>query len=65
MKSVKEIIEFLKNWSKRPAYPQEPEGSENRCPICGTHWDHHEFGVPHPYCPQEPLPGKSWYNDSL
>lgn len=41
-------------------YPQEPEGSENRCPICGTHWDHHEFGVPHPYCPQKPLPGKSW-----
>ena len=33
---------------------------ETHCPVCGEPWDDHDFGVPHPYCPKEPLPGKSW-----
>lgn len=34
--------------------------NKDYCPVCGAHWDEHDFGVPHPYCPKEPLPGKSW-----
>lgn len=37
------------------------KSSQNNCPICGESWDDHDFGVPHPFCPKEPLPGKSWY----
>lgn len=35
--------------------------SENKCPVCGALWEDHDFGVPHPFCPKDPLPGKSWY----
>lgn len=34
--------------------------NKDYCPVCGADWDEHDFGVPHPYCPKAPLPGKSW-----
>lgn len=34
--------------------------SDSICPVCGDDWSNHDFGVPHPYCPKSPLPGKSW-----
>lgn len=36
------------------------ETDNHNCPVCGADWDDHEFGVPHPFCPKDPLPGQGW-----
>lgn len=39
--------------------------SKDNCSVCGEPWDKHEFEVPHPFCPKEPLPDQSWYKKEV
>lgn len=56
---MRNLIRFI-----RIFFAFRKKASVNRngdCPVCGCDWNEHDFGVPHPYCPSSPLPGKSWY----
>lgn len=63
----------LKGWAILPPVEMrivkpdpEPafEMQDDNCPVCGAPWGQHDMGVPHPYCPWPPLPGKSWTKDA-
>lgn len=46
------------------AMTPSPQSNEQLCPKCGQSWEEHDFGVPSPYCPDDPAQASPQSNDA-